>query len=307
MKESAIAASTQGALPPPNVILEPKIVLPARPSQPREPDEPKPARAEPSGWSVLDIKEKTYLRKLWRLRPSHFQSFEHRERANLLALTGMTAAQFDAGEVTPSLLEWLRPKTRWADRTPLGYVRMKETQTAVINGKNVVFPADKVCGIGIDFDSELASAFIRNGVALVVPTQTLRALCTQWPGGIGTIIPPSRQPMFKNANGVEVMAGGNLVEPEAQYYRGDLILYPRLIPLKAATDFIDHRIRHSLDHGLIEILSEGRLTRDIATLPPCPLPAEKVLPEGDSTDRRAWVFQHMKASPSLDSHAPFSP
>ena len=173
---------------------------------------------------------------------------------------------------------------------------MKSTLTATENQKTRVFQKGATYGIGVDIEPEIAEEFIRGAAAEVLPTLTLRVKCAWWPGGIGTVIPPSRCPKFKNLNGVEVEPGGTLVEPSRQYCRGELVLYIHLIPLKAPADYVDHLIRNSLDFGWIEVLGPGRLMRDPATLPLCPLPEPKKLNPGNPDDRRAWHFHHMKAS-----------
>jgi hypothetical protein len=300
MKEStSTSAANQGALPSQDAELEP---IPNAPGMMRyrAPDPPPQAPArEPNGWDALADKEQQYLERLWESRRMGAVPFWQRELINLLALTGMTRAEFVAREVTPALLEFLRPKSRWAAGSPFGYVRMMGTQTANHNGKNKVYRKGADYGIGIDIDGEDAAQFIAGQVAEALPTLTIRILCSAWPGGIGTNIPASRLPKMKNASGVEVEAPGTMVEAAEQFSRGQLVLYVHELPRDALPNYVDHRIRNGLDFGMIEVICKGRFLDDPATLPPSPVPERKKLPEPNLTDRRAAHFRQMKASPQF--------
>ena len=251
------------------------------------------------GTSLADG-ERAYLERLRDSRRIGAPPFWQHELVNLLAITGMTPAEFIARRVTPALLEWLRPTSRWAAGSPSAWLRMTKTLTGTVAGKTKVFSSApwQFYGIGTTIPAELAAEFIQDGNAAVSPALTLRVLCTQWPGGVGTVIPRERHPTMRNTNGVEVKFLGTLVEPQEQFYRGDTLVHCAPLPLKdRSDDYLDHLVRSALDVGAIEILSKGRLLSDPATLPPCPLPAPKTLPEPNLTDRRAQHFREMKAGP----------
>jgi hypothetical protein len=293
MKDSLITASSQGALPNPGTSPE---IKPETGWLPRPKPEPpsRPPAPKPCGWDVLSDRERAYLDTMHGMKPAFAVSFERRERENILALTGMTREQFENREAPESLLAYLRCKSQWAAGSPFGIVRMQITQSSTWNGKPRTYQKGQDCGIGTNIDGDVAAEFISGQAAITLPTLTIRILCSVWPSGVGAV----RSPKPKDANGVEVELLGAMVAPAQQFYRGDLVLHPHPLPLKAPTDYLDHLVRQSLDFGMIEILCRGRWQDDPAKLKPCPLPERKKLPEGNPNDRRAHRFREMKAAPT---------